>query len=74
MDDRSGDRRDVLLRIFFGLAVVTISSALFRHVVVFLQEHFAPPALRNAGHTWRLVHRVTGKREKISQGRGVPLY
>jgi hypothetical protein len=33
----------VPLRIFFRLAVMTISSALFRDDIVFLQEHFAVP-------------------------------
>jgi hypothetical protein len=43
-----GDRRGVSRRVFFGLAVMTVSSALFRHDVVFLQEHFAKPSRRNA--------------------------
>ena len=34
-------------RIFFWLAVMTISSARFRHDVVFLQEHLTPLSSRN---------------------------
>jgi hypothetical protein len=35
-------RLGVSRRIFLGLGVMTISSAPFRHDVVFLQEHSAP--------------------------------
>jgi hypothetical protein len=39
---KCGDRRGVSRRVFFELAVMTVSSALFRHDDVFLQEHSAP--------------------------------
>jgi hypothetical protein len=39
--------------IFFGLAVMTISSTLSRHDVVFLPEHFALVGLRDAKRVTR---------------------
>jgi len=48
-EHRIWGRRGVPRLVFFGLAVMTISSAPFRHDVVFLEEHFAPPSFRNLG-------------------------